>query len=389
MSGILKIFKRELSGLLADAKSAAFILVVPIVFIALVGQLRTQPYSFRLLLAGYPEEHWESFRLLQQLTSVRLTLQKNTLADPLTEMRAGHYDLVTNIEDFGCARWRFYAGETDPVRLRLVRLLSQRLARYFTTISERESKPEQKCGKESKKDAKKESMKDAGDARTFVDTFSDLPHAAFYQYYSRTDYSPALMPEITALILCFLPVVVAASGLVREAEEHTLEVILTVRKVDFFSIFLGKAMHSVVVTLFVFLIVLIEAQVLFGIGIKSHPVGVIACLLAGMISTAFVGLIISALCGSSSQAMLATGGYLVGMGVFSGFLYPLTSTGPSLAAWISRFFPLTYASPILKSWMYGAEPSYRLGSSLGWLGVQCVIYGLIGAFLCLRFIRKI
>lgn len=425
MRGILKIVSKDLFEFLSDPKSILLVLIIPLAFVALIGRLRGQPVSLRLLVAGFPERLQSSFNLLEDLTSVRATWRPDALSDPLQEMQKGSYDLVANVQNFDSGNWEFYTGETDPVRLKVIVVFAQRLQTVLTAL--RPTTPSAPCpsapssgaaqgsGKTPKSRAEGSSAeaaslqppsspalapfattgKENGGAGNkeemdlLVRSFGDLPPSRFLSYYPRAQYPPALVPEVTALIVCFLPFVIAGSAVVREAQEHTLEVLLTVPELGPLELFLGKALHAVALTTFVLLAVLAEEQWLYGIGVKSNLSVALACLLPAMLSATSAGLAISAVSSSHTQALIASGGYLVGMGIFSGFLYPVALAAGSLGAWTARIFPLTFASPMLKSWMSGAGLGRDVASSLIWLALQCVVYGFLGIFLCQKLIKRI
>lgn len=390
MRASLRIFKKELSELLRDTRSMLLVLLVPTLFVALVGQLHTPAYLFRVLVGGCGDSHaanicseqqLKSLLLLQQITQLQLDMQPEPVTDPLVKMQSDRYDLVLNIENPSAGQWKFYTAEIDPVRLRLVRLLAQRLDSYLRVVHE---KPQDPTPQQTDKQTISKSQ-----MPVLVQVFNDIPTSSFFEYYSRPDSYPPLIPEITALIVCFLPVLITSSALIREAEQHTLEVLLTVPDVSPSSVFVGKAAHATTITLVVFLIILIEIQVVYGMGIKSGLLFVILWLLPAMVGSAFIGLAISAVCTSSAQGLLATGGYLVGMGIFSGFLYPVASGASGITIYVSRLFPLTFATPLLRSWMYGAGPAPGLYLTLLWLVAQAVAYGLVGIWTCRRMVRRI
>jgi len=102
------------------------VFVLPSVLLLLVGQIQTRTPSFRMLVAGEPRDDrvfHEVVELLQELSTVEVTIREATEVDPLEVLRDEGYDLLLNVEGESPDLWRIYTAETQRGRLASARRL--------------------------------------------------------------------------------------------------------------------------------------------------------------------------------------------------------------------------------------------------------------------------
>ena len=143
MRGVLTAFRKELLELLLSVRGIVLVLVLPPLFLFLLGQLRTERLVFRVLVAGHAEdmEEEESARvdelllLLREISVVEVETQPRAASDPLAALNGGGFDLLLNGGEPSARRWALYTAEIEPVRLAGVRQLAARFTSFISSSS--------------------------------------------------------------------------------------------------------------------------------------------------------------------------------------------------------------------------------------------------------------
>jgi ABC-type multidrug transport system permease subunit len=99
-------------------------------------------------------------------------------------------------------------------------------------------------------------------------------------------------------------------------------------------------------------------------------------LLPALVSAALLGLAVSAVVKSQSQAIIISAVYFLAMTLLSGFLYPLEEASLAIRA-MSKLFPLTFVHPNLKGWIVGLEAPGLISADWAALWLQCLIFGAL------------
>jgi ABC-type Na+ efflux pump permease subunit len=197
----------------------------------------------------------------------------------------------------------------------------------------------------------------------------------------------ALLPEIVALVACFLPFVIAAQSLLREREARTAEILLAAPGMTPASFFVGKLGLPLLCGLFEFGLIVVLVQLVHHVYVKPGLATMVLVLLPAMGASALLGLATSAWVGSAAHATIVTAMYLLVITLFSGFLYPIASHDPRTLLALSTVSPLTFVHPAMKSWMFGAPVPF-LAPFLGGF-TQLVAYGAIAVAVYRRWLNSI
>jgi ABC-type multidrug transport system permease subunit len=380
----------------------------------------------------------QTLRLLREISALEVHTQEQAVRDPLRAMNRGGFDLLLNVGDVGTDYWGLYTAATNPSRLVSIQELATGLerARYLIQkqASNRSSQPAQPPPPPAPSVAppppalpsqsalpsdpewmdteadKSDDHQEVQDSRDEVAQHSEsagrdgttrrgqqdakqevvqlteqvfsvgaFPTPSLFIYYPQvTERSLRLLPATIAFILCFLPLVLAAPSLIREQEAHTLEALLVAPNIKPGFLFGGKCLLPLAVTLFDFLLMLVLAQSVYHMHVKSGLVYIIMFLVPALLSPTLLGLALSAMATSQSQAMISSAIYFLALTLLSGFLYPIGESAYVVQA-LSKLFPLTFVHPVLNAWMFGGYPTPYLTEALYWLSFQCVLYGVLAA----------
>jgi len=143
----------------------------------------------------------------------------------------------------------------------------------------------------------------------------------------------------------------------------------------------GKTLFALAVTFFNFALMLVLTQSFYSLHLKSGVLRMILFLLPAILSSALLGLTISALSKSQAQTVVSSALYFLGLLLLTGFVYPLERASSVIRA-LAHLFPLTFVKPTLKGWMQGVQPLELREPSVA-LWVQCAFF----AFLTLLAVR--
>jgi ABC-type multidrug transport system permease subunit len=405
--GSLKIFAKDVFELLASPRTIFLAVVLPSVLLLLMGQLRVNPPSFRMLVAGRPDktdsraraDFDKVLRLLGEVSRLEVETEPVPAVDPLTVMNRRGFDLVLNVGDLDTKRWAMYTAETEPARLRPLQDLVTGIQRAIALIQKAEA-PEPKIPPappgtppDPPTAVSSEPEGDAGNEAVALveqlEAAGSFPVRSLFVYFPRAaSRSDGLLPLVIALVVCFVPFVLTAPTLIEEKQQHTFEVLLAAPNVSPIALFTGKSLLPVAVALFDFAVMLALAQSVYHLDVKAGLVSMTLVLLPALFSSAFLGLAFSAVATSQPQAMIASAVYFLAIALFSGLITPINEASAFLQAF-SKLFPLTFAYPPLTAWMFGAARTPHLLASTVWLLAQAGIYLLIAILAFRRQLRLI
>ncbi|MCE7886626.1 MAG: ATP-binding cassette domain-containing protein [Alphaproteobacteria bacterium PRO2] len=157
----------------------------------------------------------------------------------------------------------------------------------------------------------------------------------------------AIVPSVIALMLMFIPSILAALSVVREKELGSITN-LYVTPISKFEFLLGKQIPYVTVTICNFLLLVLTAWLVFGVPVKGSFVALFvgALLYAGC--TTGLGLFFSAFTKTQIAALAVTAIMTLLPAVqFSGLMQPV-STLEGVGAFIGRIYPTTHFITIAK-----------------------------------------
>lgn len=353
----LRIFHNDLFLLLQGIRGLLLVLVLPPLMLLLVGDFSTGMPSIRLLVAGVSSKQLateeglrEAIQRLNEISGLEVEKQEDVALDPLSRLQAGGFDLLLNLEDPTSHKPVLYTAVTDPSRLFLLEQIAAGIEPALSALGK-------------------------GDWQEGLLSLGAAPGGALFEYYpSAGNRFFRLIPFTIAMIVCFLPFVLASPSLLQEKESHTLEVLLTAPGAGLAQLLAGKCLMPVVVTLANFALMLAIAQSLYDLPVKAGLPGFLAFLVPVLLSSTFLGLTLSCVAGSQAQVTVASAVYLVALFLLSGQFFQGSS---SVLQSLSRLLPLTFLRTALNSWSFGAGLGPTLPQALSWLSLQVVLYGVL------------
>ena len=383
MRGTLRILLKDLY-LNLGFRSAVLALGLPVLLVLLVGQLQVRDAPVRVLIAGQPEA--DSDRTFQALRDVlgqagmlKVTEQEAPAPDPLAALRTGGFDLLLNVEGNTSDQWLVYTAVLEKNRLALVQQVAAGLERFLLVV-------------EAEAEAEAEPKKPSDPSEQRLTELSALGvlslRRAFNYFPQATDGSSDLLSHTLALIVCFVPFMLTAPGLVRERADRTLETLLAAPQVTGDSLVAGSCAAAVILTLFEFVLSIVLVQSIYGIHVKEGFLRITLLLLPALAASALLGLAVSATVRSQIQSALFSAVYFIALALFTGLFFPLDEASTVIRA-LSYFLPVTFVHPLLQSWMAGAPPESPLIDMLAFLAGQCVLFGLFATLAVRRAIRAI
>lgn len=377
MSALLRVVAKELGELALNPRALFITLLVPALILLLVGRLEIRAPTVRVLVSGMgdcsateaaDESALTTYRYLQQLSWVELACQKEVETEPLRRLEEGDFGILLSMNDGMEGRWVVYHADANPDRMRWGLRLAQGIQ-----VSRRE-------------------LTDAEDATTVLfkmSTLGAMPLRSAFQYYPQgARRSIAALPGAFGLMLCFLPFVIAAPSLIRERQGHTLEVLLSAPGVSGDTILVGKCLVSLAVTLVSGVLMLFTMQTAYQIYIKSDAVLFGLFLTLPILSSALLGLAISAVARTQSQILLAAAVYFLCLLLLSGFLYPLEGSATQVRV-LSHVFSFTYLVDPAYSWLFGGDFKRVLPVPVRYLLLQCLVYAVLARQAWLWQLRRI
>lgn len=165
-------------------------------------------------------------------------------------------------------------------------------------------------------------------------------------------YNPALkssifiVPGIIGMILSITMLIITSMSIVREREFGTLEQLI-VTPVTRGELMLGKILPYALVGYVQVTAVLILGRVIFGMPVVGNVGVVYAATSLFIVANLGLGLFISTLVRTQSQAMQASYFFVLPNILLSGFMFPREGM-PPIAREIGLAFPLTYYLQILR-----------------------------------------
>ncbi|MCA8038509.1 ribosome-associated ATPase/putative transporter RbbA [Burkholderia seminalis] len=162
-----------------------------------------------------------------------------------------------------------------------------------------------------------------------------------YRYNPDVKSLPAMIPAIMPMLLLMLPAMLTALAVVRERELGSI-VNLYVTPVTRAEFLLGKQAPYVMLAMLNFLLMVVLADVVFGVRIKGSFATLAAAVLIFNVVATGIGLFASTFTRSQIAAIFMTiVGTLIPVVQFSGLLTPLSSLEGS-GKWVGTAYPATY-----------------------------------------------
>ncbi|VWB70651.1 ribosome-associated ATPase/putative transporter RbbA [Burkholderia territorii] len=184
-------------------------------------------------------------------------------------------------------------------------------------------------------------LRDQARRRLGVSLVPAVDIAIRYRYNPDVKSLPAMIPAIMPMLLLMLPAMLTALAVVRERELGSI-VNLYVTPVTRAEFLLGKQAPYVMLAMLNFLLMVVLADVVFGVRIKGSFATLAAAVLIFNVVATGIGLFASTFTRSQIAAIFMTiVGTLIPVVQFSGLLTPLSSLEGS-GKWIGTVYPATY-----------------------------------------------
>ena len=165
-------------------------------------------------------------------------------------------------------------------------------------------------------------------------------------------YNPALrsesyiVPGLVGVLLSLTMILITSMAIVRERERGTLEQLI-VTPISKTSLMLGKIFPFVLVGYAQMTVVLLLAKLLFHVPLRGSLVELYLITFGFIIANLGVGLLVSTLVKTQTQAMQAGFFFLMPNILLSGFMFPRAAM-PAPAQWLGLLLPLTYYLEVLR-----------------------------------------
>jgi len=165
-------------------------------------------------------------------------------------------------------------------------------------------------------------------------------------------YNPGLrsavyiVPGIIGVLLSVTMILITSMSIVRERERGTLEQLI-VTPIDKTSLMLGKIVPFVLVGYVQMTVILILGRFLFDVPVRGSLPLLYLLTSAFIVASLGLGLFISTVARSQTQAMQLGFFFLMPNILLSGFMFPREAM-PALAQWIGLVLPLTHFLKVLR-----------------------------------------
>ena len=195
-----------------------------------------------------------------------------------------------------------------------------------------------------------------------------------------------LISGVIALTVAFLPFLLSCSSMAREFEHGTLEGLLLVPGIGWWSIVWGKICAAMFVTVGIFLVILVVAFSYLNVPARLDLVPILVVHVMMMASSSFLGIAASQLARSQFRAYFVSTLYVFCLIFLTGLVFPVASA-TAIVDSASHLFPLTFVLPQMDRWLIHGIPASVIGSEGRFLAGQCAIYFTI-MVLCGIYVRR-
>lgn len=185
-----------------------------------------------------------------------------------------------------------------------------------------------------------------------------------------------IVPGLLGVILTMTMIMMTALAITKEAERGTMEALLAM-PLQAAEVMLGKIVPYIFVGYIQVAVVLLSAAFLFGVPIVGSLVLLMACILLFILANLAVGISISSVARSQTQAMQMTFFFFLPSLLLSGFMFPFRGM-PSWAQWLGEVFPLTHFLRIVRGILLKGNGLLEVSPALLALTVFTLVVMAIG-----------
>lgn len=176
----------------------------------------------------------------------------------------------------------------------------------------------------------------------------------------RTQYNPEkrtavqIVPALIGVILSMTMMMFTAVAVVRERERGNLELLITT-PVSSLELMIGKLLPYVFIGLLQTSLVLALGAALFGVPVQGSLAALYVAALVFIAATLSLGLMISTIAQTQTQAFQMSLFALLPSILLSGFVFPFEGM-PRPAQWIAQFLPLTHFVDLVRGIVLRGAP---------------------------------
>ena len=185
-----------------------------------------------------------------------------------------------------------------------------------------------------------------------------------------------IVPGLLGVILTMTMIMMTALAITKEAERGTMEALLAM-PLQAAEVMLGKIVPYIFVGYIQVAVVLLSAAFLFGVPIVGSIALLMACILLFILANLAVGISISSVARSQTQAMQMTFFFFLPSLLLSGFMFPFRGM-PIWAQWLGEVFPLTHFLRIVRGILLKGNGLLEVSPSLLALTVFTLLVMAIG-----------
>ncbi|MFN4291334.1 MAG: ABC transporter permease [Permianibacter sp.] len=185
-----------------------------------------------------------------------------------------------------------------------------------------------------------------------------------------------IVPGLLGVILTMTMIMMTALAITKEAERGTMEALLAM-PLQAAEVMLGKIVPYIFVGYIQVAVVLLSAAFLFGVPIIGSLVLLMACILLFILANLAVGISISSVARSQTQAMQMTFFFFLPSLLLSGFMFPFRGM-PTWAQWLGEVFPLTHFLRVVRGILLKGNGVLEVSPALLALTVFTLVVMAIG-----------
>ena len=410
-----RILLKDLVELAQSRVLLLLVLIVPILLVLLIGNIRVKEPVLRVAIhtgvaavsdPNVERAHHDELRgLLDELSNVTVSEWTEDTPDLLERARRERIDLLANWEE----GWRFYTPQTHPYRLQYIATIAQNIVVSLerTRVSKKmlgdlhgirllvEQRPVAEPGGEGDIQATddirvlstiQQMKQDVEKAMAVpVPMLSAALSAEVKRYFpALSDADRSAVPGLIALVSVFTPFLLASGAFVRERETGMLEIVVLAGRRKWSALVGGKLLLPIIIAAVSLLLQLLVARSFFGFGFKPGMAGLLLLQFLAMLASGILGLSVSALVRSQQQAYLVSAVYLLGLILFTGYVYPLEQAS-TIVRFASNILPLTFSGPALEGWLLqGAGLSHYVAEATWLAALFCA-----AAMVCAVSLRRL
>lgn len=156
-----------------------------------------------------------------------------------------------------------------------------------------------------------------------------------------------MVPGVICMVLCIITVMLTSMSMAKEKEAGTIETLLSA-PIKTWEIMVGKTAPAVLLGLADMPFLMLVANVFFGVPVRGHFWVLFVATLAFLFATVSIGFLISTICKTQQQAMMAGFLFLFPAVMLSGMIYPIENM-PQSIKFIAYLNPIKYFVSLLRN----------------------------------------